>query len=82
MESNPDLFSGYITLSDVTSQSPILGFTDTSIELFLLINHLLLIYKCYLYKARIKLLKWIFSQKYLTVLKPLSTFEKSAIYDV
>ena len=29
-----------------------LGFTDTSIEHFLLIHHLLLIYKCYLYKAR------------------------------
>ena len=42
-------FSGYITIPDVTPQSAIFGFTDTSIEHFLLINHLLLIYKCYLY---------------------------------
>ena len=45
-------FSGYITIPDVTQQDAILGFTDTSIEQFLLINHLLLIYKFYLYKAR------------------------------
>ena len=32
--------------------STIVGLTDTSIEHFLMINHLLLIYKCYLYKAR------------------------------
>ena len=45
-------FSGYITIRYDTPQSAILGFTDTSIEQFLLINHLLLIYKFYLYKAR------------------------------
>ena len=44
-------FAGYITIPDVTPQSAILGFADTSIEHFLLINHMLLIYKCYLYKA-------------------------------
>ena len=44
--------SGYITIPDVTPQSAILGFTDTSTEHFLLINHLLLIYQCYLYKAK------------------------------
>ena len=42
-------FSGYITIPDVTPQSAIFGFTDTSIEHFLLINYLLLIYKCYLF---------------------------------
>ena len=46
------MFSGYITIPDVTPQSAILGFTDTSTKHFLLMNHLLLIYKCYLYKAR------------------------------
>ena len=46
------MFSGYITIPDVTPQSAILGFTDTSTKYFLLMNHLLLIYKCYLYKAR------------------------------
>ena len=45
-------FSGYITISDVTPQSTILCFTNTSIEHFLLLNHLLLICKCYPYKAR------------------------------
>ena len=45
------MFSGYITIPDVTPQSAILGFTDTSTKYFLLMNHLLLIYKCYLYKA-------------------------------
>ena len=44
-------FLGYTTIPTVTLQSAILGFTNTSIEHFLLINHLLLIYKCYLYKA-------------------------------
>ena len=38
-------------LSSVT-QSAILGLIDTNIKHFLLISHLLLIYKCYLYKAR------------------------------
>ena len=52
MEPNSDLLLGYITIPDVTSQSAIPGFTDTSIKDFLLINHLLLICKCYLYKAR------------------------------
>ena len=47
-------FARYITIPDVTPQSAILGFTDTSTEHLLLINHLLLIYKCYLYKARDK----------------------------
>ena len=42
-------FSGYVTIPDVTLQSVILSFTDTSTEHFLLINHLLL---SYLYKAR------------------------------
>ena len=46
------LFSGYSTVPDATPQSAILGFTDTSTEHVLLINHLLLIYKCYLYDAR------------------------------
>ena len=32
--------------------STIVGLTDTSTEHFLMINHLLLIYKCYLYKVR------------------------------
>ena len=36
----------------MTPQSAILGFTDTSIEHFLLVNNLLLIYNCYLYKAK------------------------------
>ena len=45
-------FSDYITIPVVTLQSAILGFTDTHIDHFLLINHLLMIYKCYLYKAR------------------------------
>ena len=39
-------------LPPLMSLSVTLGFTDTSIQHFLLINHLLLIYKCYLYKAR------------------------------
>ena len=46
-------FPGYITtISDVTPQSAILVSTDTSTEHILLINHLLLIYICYLYEAR------------------------------
>ena len=45
-------FSGYITISDVTPQSTILCFTNTSIEHFLLLNHLLPICKCCPYKAR------------------------------
>ena len=45
-------FLEYITIPDVTPQSATLGFTDTSIGYFLLINHLLLIYKCDLYKSR------------------------------
>ena len=44
-------FSSYGTIPDVTSRSAIPGFIDTSTEHFLLINHLLLIYKYYLYKA-------------------------------
>ena len=44
-------FSGYITVPDITAQNAILGCIGNSIEHFLLINHLLLIYKC-LYKAR------------------------------
>ena len=39
-------FSGYITIPDLTTQSTIFGFTHTSTEHFLLINHLSLIYKC------------------------------------
>ena len=34
-------FWGYITISDVTSQSAILGLTDYSMEQFLMINHYL-----------------------------------------
>ena len=45
-------FSGYITIPDVTPQSAILGYTDTCTEHFLLINHLLVIYKSYLCKAK------------------------------
>ena len=45
-------FSGYILISDGTPQSAIFALTDSSIKHFLLINHLLLIYKCDLYKAR------------------------------
>ena len=45
-------FSGYITIPNVTLHSTILGFTETSAGHFLLISHSLLIYKCYLYKAR------------------------------
>ena len=47
--SNSDFFFGIYYYPYNTTIS---GFTDTSIEHFLLINHLLLIYKCYLYKAR------------------------------
>ena len=42
-------FSGYITIPDVTPQSAILGFTDNSTEHFLPTDHLLPIYKCYLF---------------------------------
>ena len=49
---NQIFFSGYITISDVTPQSVIPGLTDTNTEHFLLTNHLLVIYKCYLYRAR------------------------------
>ena len=45
-------FSGYISIPDDTPQSAIFGFTDTSTEHFLLINHLLPIYKFFLYKAK------------------------------
>ena len=47
--SNSDFFFGIYYYPYNTTIS---GFTDTSIEHFLLINHLLLVYKCYLYKAR------------------------------
>ena len=43
-------FSRYIAIPDVTPQSALLGITDTSTEH--LTKHLLLIYKCCLYKAR------------------------------
>ena len=45
-------FHVIVTIPDVTPQSARPGFIDTSTEHFLLINHLLLIYKYYLYKAR------------------------------
>ena len=47
-------FSRYIAIPDVTPQSALLGFTDTSTEHLIkhLIKHLLLIYKRCLYKAR------------------------------
>ena len=39
-------FAECITISDVTMESAILGFTDTSTKHLSVINHMLLIYKC------------------------------------
>ena len=53
-------FSGYVTIPDVTLQSAILGFTNTSTEHLLLITHFLLINKCYLYEPRDTKFKFFF----------------------
>ena len=41
-----------IVIPPLTSQSAIFGFTDTKIDNYLILNHLLLIFKFYIYKAR------------------------------
>ena len=55
MWNQTQIFSGSILINipDVTPpQNAISCFTETSTKDFLLINHLLLIYKCYLCKPR------------------------------
>ena len=56
--------SGYMTIPDVTPQSTILGFTDTSTERLLLIDHLLITCKCYLYKVRDSQFFFMFEQDF------------------
>ena len=41
-----------LELPSVTSQSAILGFTDSHLENFIIINHLLLIFKYHIFKSR------------------------------
>ena len=41
-----------LDLPSLTSQSAILGFTDSQSEKFIIINHLLLIFKHYIFKSR------------------------------
>ena len=41
-----------LDLPSLTSQSAILGFTNSESENFIIINHLLLIFKCYIFKYR------------------------------
>ena len=41
-----------LDLSSLTSQSAILGFTESRSENFIIINHLLLIFKNYIFKSR------------------------------
>ena len=41
-----------LDLPSLTSQSAILGFTDSHSENFIIINHLLLIFKYYIFKSR------------------------------
>ena len=41
-----------LDLPSLTSQSTILGFSDSQSESFIIINHLLLIFKYYIFKSR------------------------------
>ena len=41
-----------LDLPSLTSQSAILGFTDSESENFIIMNHLLLIFKYYIFKSR------------------------------
>ena len=50
-----------LDLPSVTSQSAILGFTDSQLENFIIINHLQLIFTYYIFKSR--------SNKYLSFLQ-------------
>ena len=45
-------FAQYLTFPTLTSQSAHLGYLDEKIANFLLLNHLLLIYKIYVYNCR------------------------------
>ena len=47
-----ETFSTALHLRDISPQSAIFGFLDDALEHKLLINHILLIFKNYLYKAR------------------------------
>ena len=47
-----ELFSTALDLRSISPQSAIFGFLDDALEHKLLLNHLLLIFKNYLYKAR------------------------------
>ena len=43
---------GFLQLPDLTAQSPMFGFLDINTNVYLISNHLLLIFKFYVYKAR------------------------------
>ena len=46
-----DVFKDYVSLPNLSSQSATLGFTS-NIEYSILINHIMLLFKCYVYKSR------------------------------
>ena len=65
-----EFFSTAIDLSSISPQSAIFGFLDDVLEHKLLINHILLIFKYYLYKAREnKDLNFNVLKNYLTKIK-------------
>ena len=52
MEKLQEFFSTALDLPSISPQSAIFGFLDDAIEYKLLLNHILLIFKNYLYKVR------------------------------
>ena len=67
-----EFFSNALNLSSIWPQSAIFGFLDDTLEHKLLLNHILLIFKNYIYKAREKkALTFNILKNYLTKLRDL-----------
>ena len=81
METTSGVFQYCSQSSQYSPQSAIFGFLDVALEHKILINHMLLFFKNYLYKAREKKdLNFNISKNYLTKIRDLEAFCSICFY--